>query len=141
MFTDVKKKKQLLIVLAIMIAGIVTLYFAALDPSFRFRPFDSVEWRNGNARSRGEMIEDLIDNRRLDGKSKEEITALLGEGTEKDNTVNYTVDLGVRFGFKPSLFEFAVYFDDNGRVKGYNIIEQKRPSGTDSQESSTVQNR
>ena len=46
------------------------------------KPFNSTEWRAGDAVARGRMFHDLFD-RHINGRSKEEILMLLGEPDRK----------------------------------------------------------
>ena len=51
-------------------------------PSIRSKKFDSHTWKSED-RHRYLMINDLIDNKLLIGKTKEEVISLLGNDTEK----------------------------------------------------------
>ena len=48
------------------------------------RPFDSSEWKRGNATDRGAMSEDLINRKLLIGKSRVDVEALLGKPDRED---------------------------------------------------------
>lgn len=123
-------KKKFSILIVVMIAGVATIYFSAVDPFFRARSFDATSWKDGDVRTRGEMIQDLIEGPYLKGKSDEEVVALLGEGREEDGVILYTIDMGVRIGFNPSLFEFALFFNKAGRIIDYEIVEPGKPLKT-----------
>ena len=113
----------------VILIGIAVIYFSAVDPSFRSKPFDSGAWKAGDARTRGEMIDDLTRGSYLQDKSKEEVAALLGKGEERGNAFIYTIDMGVRMAYKPQPFDFALYFDRRDRWTGYEVLEPgKGPS-------------
>jgi hypothetical protein len=48
------------------------------------RPFDSSEWKRGDATTRGGMFEDLINRKLLIGKSRVDVEALLGKPDYQD---------------------------------------------------------
>lgn len=82
------------------------------------RRFDAEAWRAGSALDRGRMVRDLTASGRLVGLSRDEVVALLGDpdGPYR-NEVNYTVDIGQRFGASPWTYTLQVVFDPNtGRV-------------------------
>ena len=101
-----------------LVGAAVLLYFATSDPSFRRKPFAAKKWQEGNARDRGEMVEDLLAKDLLNGKSEEQVLALLGSadhGTRrtKDFDLCYEVDVGMRFGFRPWWYVLCVCFDSS----------------------------
>jgi len=56
------------------------------------RPFDSTEWKQGNATTRGAMSADLINRRLLIGKSRVDVESLLGKPDRQDaDTYDYKV--------------------------------------------------
>lgn len=65
------------------------------------RSFDPVEWKIGDRRTRGAMVDDLENRSLLIGKNKTAIIALLGMPDASDTTGffwDYAVDIGRRTG-------------------------------------------
>jgi hypothetical protein len=87
------------------------------------KSFNSSEWLGGDAVERGRMYGDLFTNRTLDGKSKEEVTALLGEPEKIITIENREVWLyRVEHQHQTPMKYFPVSFDTKrgafaGRVK------------------------
>jgi hypothetical protein len=50
------------------------------------RPFNSQQWRDGDAVTRGTMYADLFTSRQLGGQRREGVVALLGEPDKKTTT-------------------------------------------------------
>lgn len=79
--------------------------------------FNHDKWLNGDRKIRGEMVDKIITDSMLLGKSKDEIISLLGEPTASDTTQPfiYEVDIGKKtgpFGFGGTwLFYLTVQFD------------------------------
>lgn len=79
--------------------------------------FDKAKWLSGDRRMRGEMVDKMISDSILIGKSKSDVLKLLGSPTASDTTSSlvYEVDLGLKTG--PSglggtwLFFLTVQFD------------------------------
>ena len=81
--------------------------------------FDPEIWKHGNHRQRGKMVRELIRSEILVGKTKEEVTDLLGppdSGAEETQDLFYIVDLGYRFGSKPWTYQFHVKFSSEHDV-------------------------
>ena len=51
--------------------------------SYEQQPFDSQKWRAGDGITRGTMIVDLYRGRTLNGRSRDDVAALLGEPDKK----------------------------------------------------------
>ena len=65
------------------------------------RAFDEVEWRHGDRRERGAMVDDLETRSLLIGKDKPAVIALLGMPDASDTagrSLDYAVDIGLRTG-------------------------------------------
>lgn len=65
------------------------------------RSFDPVEWKRGDRRTRGAMVDDLETRSLLVGKDKPAVIALLGMPDASDTTgrsLDYAVDIGLRTG-------------------------------------------
>jgi len=62
--------------------------------------FDKAKWSSGDRRIRGEMVDKMISDSILIGKSKSEVLQLLGSPTASDTTspLVYEVDLGLKNG-------------------------------------------
>lgn len=79
--------------------------------------FNSEKWLNGDRRIRGTMVDEIINDSMLLGKTKNEILSLLGEPTASDtsNPIVYTVDIGKKTGPLGSggvwLFYLTLQFD------------------------------
>jgi len=72
-------------------------------------PFDSAAWKNGDERSRGQMVYDLQNGKTLIGKSKSEVIEILGHGEDYPNGETYYVDTRVPWDQR-----FTVHFDGDG---------------------------
>ncbi len=79
--------------------------------------FDKAKWLNGDRRVRGEMVDKLIADSILIGKSKSDVLQMLGSPTASDTTspLVYEVDLGKKNGplglGGTWLFFMTVHFD------------------------------
>ena len=65
------------------------------------RSFDPVEWKRGDRRTRGAMVDDLENRSLLIGKDKPAVIALLGMPDASDTagfSLDYAVDVGLRTG-------------------------------------------
>lgn len=65
------------------------------------RSFDPEEWKRGDRRTRGAMVDDLETRNLLIGKDKTAVIALLGMPDASDTTgrsMDYAVDVGLRTG-------------------------------------------
>ncbi|MFA9214947.1 MAG: hypothetical protein ACEQSR_14080 [Candidatus Methylacidiphilales bacterium] len=60
--------------------------------------FNREEWLNGNERIRGKMVDDIINDSILIGKSKIEVLNLLGDQTDTIGNLSYQVDIGLKYG-------------------------------------------
>lgn len=120
---DLKDKSNKFIIMGVVILiGVITIYYAAVDPNFNFKPFNSGGWKTGDAHTRGEMIDDLLKSGVLKMKSKEEVFALLGEGEPIGDAITYPIELGVRVAYKPAQFRLTLKFDRKGRLNSYDIV-------------------
>ncbi|MDH3973243.1 MAG: hypothetical protein OEV42_03090 [Deltaproteobacteria bacterium] len=118
------KGTKLTAVAIIIVAGVITIYLSAVDPTFKLKPFNEAAWKSGDARSRGEMVNDLLNSPVLVNKSMEEVKKLLGPGETRKKNLYYPIELGVKVGFQPSVFELAIIFDRHSRAIDWEIIEQ-----------------
>ena len=88
-----------------------------LGRSYEQIPFDSQKWRESDAQVRGTMFIDLFKKRTVNGKTKDEVLAMLGE-PDKKSTVNgleiwhYQVEFA---GENPTQY-FPITFDKNGKA-------------------------
>lgn len=85
--------------------------------SYEPQPFDSQKWRNGDALERGTMFVDLFSKRKIHGKNKEEVLALLGEPDKKSNAGGLEIwHYQVEFAGENPAQYFPVSFDKNGKA-------------------------
>ena len=77
--------------------------------------FNQEEWAKGDWITRGRMVDNLIDDSLLIGKSKTEIVNLLGDQGDTRGNFSYPVDLGLTigpFGIGGTwLFYLNIHFD------------------------------
>lgn len=105
---------------------VVLVVGVSLAALFWLRTFDNGQsfvaerWREGSIRERGRMVEDLQNNKRLQGLSRADVLALLGE---PDEEFCYTVDIGDRFCSEPWTYRFIVYFNDWDRVYKAELLD------------------
>lgn len=60
--------------------------------------FNNDDWINGDIQTRGRMVDDIIQDSILIGKSKKEVLALLGSQHDTTGNFSYKVDIGLRTG-------------------------------------------
>jgi len=86
------------------------------------RHFDSRQWNSGNPSSRGAMVQDLIDNGTLLGKSMPAVQQLLGPPDFHDaDWYGYKVVTIARCRFWECRLD--VKFDPSGRVKSAAVAD------------------
>lgn len=77
--------------------------------------FSQEEWLNGDRRTRGRMVDNIIEDSILIGKSKMEVLNLLGDQGDTTGNFSYQVDIGLKtgpFGLGGVwLFDLNVHFD------------------------------
>ena len=116
------KGNKFIIMGVVILIGVITIYYAAVDPNFNFKPFNSEAWKRGDAHTRGEMVDDLLKSGVLKLKSKEEVFSLLGEGEPVGDALTYPIELGVRVAYQPAQFRLSLKFDRKGRLNSYDIV-------------------
>ena len=82
-------------------------------------PFRSAGWKAGDQRQRGRMVKDLVSSQVLVGKSKAMVADLLGPPDSEDQAglhQAYKVDLGMKFGSNPWLYQLHVEFSGDPPV-------------------------
>ena len=91
--------------------------FNRIGRSYEPIPFNSQKWRDGDAQIRGTMFIDLFKKRIINGKTKDEILALLGE-PDKKSTVDGSElwHYKVEFAGENPVQSFSVTFDKNGKA-------------------------
>ncbi len=63
-------------------------------------PFEKEKWEQADLRTRGKMVDDLLRQNLLVGKTKREVKNLLGEPDyEEDFNLSYKVDLGKMYTY------------------------------------------
>ncbi|MBK8243616.1 MAG: hypothetical protein IPK88_09330 [Saprospiraceae bacterium] len=60
--------------------------------------FNREEWLQGDIRTRGKMVENIIDDNILINKSKSEVLSLLGDQGDTTGNFSYQVDIGKTTG-------------------------------------------
>lgn len=105
------------ICLLLVLFGSTSCGFNKFWRSYEPKPFDSQKWRDGDAQERGTMFVDLFKKRTINGKTKDEVLALLGEPDKRTTGDGYEIwNYKVEFaGEKPTQF-FPVSFDRNGKA-------------------------
>jgi len=132
------KKRKIILWCAIVGALVVAVlgavaYTACNDPFFRRRAFDEQQWRTGDARVRGTMVHDLMDRKLIDGKSRDELVALLGEPdrsydepvayVDSDRSIAYVVDIGDRFCGAPWTYRLWIELDEARNAGDYRLAD------------------
>jgi hypothetical protein len=85
--------------------------------SYEPQRFDSQKWRDGDTLTRGTMFIDLFTKRKINGKTREEVLALLGEPDKKSTSSDYEIwHYRVEFAGENPTQYFPVTFDKNGRA-------------------------
>lgn len=113
----------ILSVLLYLIIPVGLITYMELKPYIESRQFDADEWKAA-PRQRVQLVDSLIRSKQLDGKTRKEVTALLGEDEDeygsKDTMVYY---LGFQRGFTlgPDSEWLHIYFQEEV-VSGYKII-------------------
>jgi len=77
--------------------------------------FNQKKWLHGDQRIRGKMVDDIINDSILMGKTKREVLSLLGDQGDTTGNFSYAVDLGLKtgpFGLGGAwLFGLNIHFD------------------------------
>ena len=64
--------------------------------------FNSQQWKQGDDRVQGSMVENIVSRNLLIGLTREEVNQLLGKPDKEDgNYMGYWVDIGHKFGSEP----------------------------------------
>lgn len=79
------------------------------------KPFNSNDWRNGDATERGRMMSDLYSKRGIvTDKSKEKIVEILGEPDQKATVAGKEVwQYEMKFSGRSEATYFSVFFKDD----------------------------
>jgi hypothetical protein len=107
-------------ILALLLLGSVGFACGGIKKPWRDytkKPFDSQQWKSGDAQTRGTMYFDLFVKRKLTGKSKDEVLELLGEPDKKTSSEGlevwlYRIEIVGEWN-RPA---FPVSFDKNGKA-------------------------
>jgi hypothetical protein len=92
-------------------------YTSFHDRSSHQREFDSNGWKEGNPRTRGQMVASLQAQSLLLKKTRDELLGLLGKPDEEvQGLLRYRVDVGLRIAWEPFLITLAIEFDEKTRV-------------------------
>lgn len=122
-------------------ASIANLFPKEKRP-FQERKFDSKQWLDGDAQTRGEMLKDLrwnennLENLKLRNKTQAQILSLLGEpdkkssgkccGVPRTREVEvwiYKVETQDEFSKKTETEHFQLYFTEEGTVDEFRTAE------------------
>jgi hypothetical protein len=84
------------------------------------KPFNSTDWRTGDAVERGRMMSDLYSKRGIvSGKSKEKIVEILGEPDQKGEVAGREVwQYAMKFSGRSEAAYFSVFFKDEKSTIG-----------------------
>jgi len=87
------------------------------------KPFNSQDWRAGDAIERGRMMLDLYQKRGvISGKSKETVAEILGEPDKKSEVAGKEIwQYAVKFSGKSTTDYFSVSFKDNKSTVGGGV--------------------
>ncbi len=96
---------------------VVAAYTSLHDRTFSPRQFDSLSWRQGDVRMRGEMTASLQRQALLRNKSRDEVLALLGKPDEdREYQLRYQVDVGRRIAWSRFCEILIVTLDEKHNV-------------------------
>ena len=111
--------------IAIAALGLVAFYVSPKDPFFHGRSFAAEQWAAGDMRARGQMVQDLVTRKLLEGKTRAEVESLLGAADQAStNSVEYRVDVGTRFVGSRWNYRLVVHFEDQGnKVRDVLLID------------------
>lgn len=126
-----KRCTRIWLTVAAVAVGIVLLSIVAVaahtslrDGSFRQRTFDSISWKTGDVRTRGEMVASLLGQPLLFGRNRDEVLAVLGKPDEDHETLFlYRVDVGRRILWRPFLETLVVQLDGKMRVSRFDTVD------------------
>jgi hypothetical protein len=82
----------------ILLALLVLVAAGCIERDAEHIPFNREDWINGDWRTRGKMVDHLIRDSLLIGKTSEEVEQLLGEQDEECESLSFPVDIGLRTG-------------------------------------------
>jgi outer membrane protein assembly factor BamE (lipoprotein component of BamABCDE complex) len=119
-------RKRTTVIVSTVLGCILFLaaYSSVVDHSFREREFNSMIWKQGGVRIRGEMVRSLQGKSVLLGMSKGQVVTLLGNPDEDESVqFRYRVDVGRRVAWKPFLVNLCVGFDEQMRVSSAAMVD------------------
>jgi hypothetical protein len=100
----------------VVYVGLILIWFAVAS-YYPERDFEKEKWRT-DIEKRYEMTDDLVDNEKLIGKTKEEIIELLGQEENNLDSSLWTYYIGYKpsiIGIDPDVFE--IEFKDDKVIK------------------------
>jgi hypothetical protein len=132
-------RKPIFIVLAVLMLGIlagggyIAYFYLAHTPI----KFSSEGWKQGDALTRGRMLKDLRESGILIGKTKQQVTDLLGPPDTEAKDANAMFDMERRIPYRCSYLVKRYYtllyaewdetlnlnFDENGICTGFYIVD------------------
>lgn len=123
---NAKRQTRALLMLITAIIVLVAAAAGTLAFVFRGRAFDKAVWSDRKQEAaRLAMADRIVARRLLDGKSRAEVTAMLGDHKEPGFFTDWDLVywLGTERGFVGIDSEWLVVrFDANGRVAEYQIV-------------------
>ena len=96
------------------------------DAGIGVSTFNDSQWRSGDARLRGAMVDDLVQRQDelVIGRSRAQVQELLGScDSSTASPLEYEVDLGHRFGGSPWLYTLKVEFDESGNATSVLLLD------------------
>ena len=131
-------RKAMLIICGVSLIGILGVggYVAYVYVAHMPLNFSSDKWKRGDAVMRGRMWKDLCESGILDGKTRQQVTDLLGEPDEKltgvqdplyDRTAPYAYTYRIRRYYTILYAEWPetcyLEFDENGCFTGTYVLD------------------
>lgn len=108
----ITKRASAIIIVVVAFAAGVALIWPECAP--RSIPFDSAQWKAGDARLRGKMVRELPGSTLLFGKDEEQVLQILGKPDDQSQTKwGYRVDTGAKFLDRHWLYYLTLTFCSN----------------------------
>ncbi len=108
------------IVLGLLLIGSAVYCSPLLDDLFSNEPFSAETCRDGDVRVRGRMARNLVEARRLQQMTADEVKTVFGSpdsgGEPSSFEFRYRVEIEVRWPFATRHSEVVIYFDNAHRA-------------------------
>ena len=119
----IKMKKIIILSLAILVISCKNINDTKDNKQNVRMKFNSESWKKGDFKLRGKMSNDLVDSEILIGKTKDEVTELLGKfDGELSDMIFYKIDVGIIFGSGKWLYMLMIYFDESNNLVSEVVI-------------------